>query len=140
MTCSRGNPYQPVQSTHPHYHILHLHASQTGYLTMEIPMQPSIGIPNETEPPNLPSFPTSASAQTMQDRAGRLAATLGLGLYGIEVYISLPNFFLHAWRNRAHALHVHDALWACCRPGHAWLQDFLGKMFQSRVPPNAWRA
>ena len=55
---------------------------------MELPMQPSIGIPNETEPPNLPSFPTSAGAQKMQGRAGRLAATLELGFYGMELYIS----------------------------------------------------
>ena len=55
---------------------------------METPMQPSIGVPNETEPPNLPSFPTNAGAQKMQDRAGRLAATLELGFDGIELYIS----------------------------------------------------
>ena len=47
----------------------------------------------------------------------------------------LLKFFLHAWRNRAHALHVQDALWACCRPGHACLQDFWGENVQSRVPP-----
>lgn len=51
-------------------------------------MQPSIGVPNETEPPNLPSFPTNAGVQNMQDRAGRLAATLGLGFDGIALYIS----------------------------------------------------
>ena len=51
-------------------------------------MQPSIGLPNETELPNLPSFPTNPRAQNMQDRAGRLAATLELGFDGIELYIS----------------------------------------------------
>ena len=135
VTCSRGNPHQPIQPTHSHYYILHLHASQTAYRTIKMPMQPSIGVPNETEPPNLPSIPTNAGAQNMQDRAGRLAATLELGLDCIALYILTWIFSCtHGVIGHMHCM-CRMPCGLVCRPGHACLQDSWGENVSIQGPP-----
>ena len=103
-------------------------------------MQPSIGIPNETEPPNLPSFPTNAAAQNMRDRAGRHAATLELGFDGIELYIFALDFSCtHGAIGHMHCMCMMPCGLVAGRGMHG-CRIIGGKSSMQGLPPYAWRA